>query len=430
MLSKMGGINSIYGYQSSVNQMKLAQIVKKSTQEDNSASRQVSKSRTDNQFIKESLSYVSDYSSAMTNLMSSANSLRGNNGGSAVNQLEASSSDTSVLSAQKNYKLRNAGSYDINVTQLAAAQTNVSNAVKSAGTASSDINMEINSGKGSVSIAVSSTDSNGIQKSNSQMLSETAKAINEAGIGVKASIVTKDGSSSLQLTADKTGEKGKFEVKGDYAEKNGLSNVSQQAQNANYSVTKNGVTSSYSSESNNVSLELGKIDINLKNTGSSTVTVGTDTNKMVSAMEDLVASYNQAVKLITKNSDRGSGNNRQLSKLSRVLGSSQEQELLGLKKAKDGTITLDKSKLESNLKTQPGLTKDAISGPFSLAQRAFNSAQTGLSSSVESLIKNDLKEAENSYASSPVNIFNSLSRSGSYNMMNYFTVGTLFNFHA
>lgn len=151
------------------------------------------------------------------------------------------------------------------------------------------------------------------------------------------------------------------------------------------------------------------------------------TSKVNSAMEEFVSSYNQAHSLLQDNVDRGSGTSRQLNRLESVLGPEQHQEMLGLSVNKDGSLTLDKEKLETSLNDEPDLTTDLISGSNGLAQRAFSSSVSSLSTPVGSLIGNDLAEYEYENAMSPTNYMSAFSRTGAHNLSNYYTLGLLLN---
>lgn len=189
--------------------------------------------------------------------------------------------------------------------------------------------------------------------------------------------MTEDGKSSLKLTSAETGtQKGSFQVTGEYADKAGLSQAKQDVQNAVYTVSEKGTSREYTSGSNQVSIGYGKFDVTLKKEGSASITTEPDTDKITKAMSDLVDSYNEAVKLLNDNADRGSGNIMQLKRLAVALGSRQGMERMGLSINKDGTISLDKEKLTKNLEESPSLTKNLISGSSGFAQRAFSAAQS------------------------------------------------------
>lgn len=427
--------NGFYSYQASLNQLRLSQALQNRYSGSNSVSavkkvNPVTNRTNTSTTLTSAVTYVNEYTSSMIDLMSSANALRNTNSQSVVNQVTAKSSDSSVLEASARYKLTSPASYEVNVSQLATGQVNQTENVAAAAEAAGNISFSIAGSKGSAEISVSAAYNNGSAKTNLQQLNDTAKAVNAANVGVRATVVTEDGKSSLKLTSAETGtQKGSFQVTGEYADKAGLSQAKQDAQNAVYTVSEKGISREYTSGSNQVSLGYGKIDVTLKKEGSASITTEPDTDKITKAMSDLVDSYNETVKLLNDNADRGSGNIMQLKRLAVALGSRQGMERMGLSNNKDGTISLDKEKLTKNLKESPSLTKDLISGSSGFAQRAFSAAQSGLNSSVSSVIQNDLQAYSYEQSTSPINFMNSFARSGIYNMSNYNYMGMFINMY-
>lgn len=422
------GINSSFlNYQSSLNDIKLQNALKKvgasSGSSSNSKTSTVSSGTTD---------YIKKYNSAMSDLLKSSNTLKESNSAGALNQLSVSSSDNEILSAKGNYKSTNAQQFEISVSQLASAQQNVSQQFNSTDKATGDINMSIATNLGNIDVNVSAQKTDGTQKNMKEMLQDTANNINLQNSGLTASVVTKDGKSSLQITSKKTGEDGAFVVSGDFANTSGLDTASKAAQNAKYSVTgsKDGITQEYSTSTNDFSLENGKITGTLKKVGDATVNVGVDNKKVVSAVEELVKSYNSAVSLLNSNAARGTGSANQLRSMLASPASAKKMELIGITKNKDGTLSLDKDKLNEMFEKDPDLTKDIIGGQFGIAQGAYAKAQSGITKSSESLINNDLKVARQSKSNDSINFLNKFSSSGAYNTMNYYSLGMMFNYLA
>lgn len=431
MISGINGMNNMYGSQSVYNQHRLNQIFQNrySTSSVSPVSK-IPSSSTSGSAMADSLNYLKKYSSTMADVMTSANALRSGNATSSANKLSAYSSDSSVMDASSRYRPFSETSYEVSVSQLATNQVNTSEALNSAAKADADINMQLQIGDKNVSVNVIAAGADGTLKTNSQMLSEAAKQINASDSGLKASVITADGKSSLKVESKTTGTGNSFMVSGSFSEagKGGMSNVTQSAQNANYTYTEEGVTKSGTSESNRVSLGYGGVEATLKKTGTATVTVGQDPAKLVSGMADLVDSYNNAVTLLSKNADRGSGTTAQLRKLQQAItGTPEHMERLGLSVNKDGTLSLDKQTLTKSLEKEPDLTKDLISGSFGIGQKAFQGAQSAISSSAESLIRNDLATESYEQANSPLSYMNYYSRSGAYTMMNYYATGMMFN---
>ena len=73
-----------------------------------------------------SLNFLKNYNSKMTDLMQSANSLRGSNSSGAANAKKLGSSDNSVLSAKERFGSGYGQKLSVNVSQVAKAQMNQS----------------------------------------------------------------------------------------------------------------------------------------------------------------------------------------------------------------------------------------------------------------------------------------------------------------
>ncbi|NDO47195.1 flagellar filament capping protein FliD [Clostridium sp. MD294] len=417
--------NSYFNSTNALNQLKLQQALDKLDKKTNSSS-----SNTATGSLSSNAStFLRNYDSAMSDLMSAANSLRDVNSSGVSNSLTVNSSDSDVLTATKNYTLRKPESFDVSVQQLAAAQQNVSTAVTSNAKATEDADFSIVTNKGTANINVSSVNEYGVQKTNRQMLNDVAKEINRQNIGVKASVETsKDGKSVLKLTSKETGTDNSFIVNGEFAENNGLSEAATAAQNAQYSVTdSNGFTEEFTSSSNNVSLDYGKASMTLKSVGDATVKVGVDNKNIADAVENLVDKYNKALSVVSSNADRGSGVKNQLSQMLNGPAPEKSLKLIGITKNANGSLSLDKDTLLKKLDEDPELIKDIISGSHGLAQGAYRSAESGMSRSANSLISRDLKQMQQDTSTDALNLMSRFANSGAYNLSNYYTAGLLMN---
>ena len=427
----MNGISNYYNnYSNSVNamnQLKLQQVLNK-LESKNSSSNSVSSGSSTSSLNSGSATFLRNYNSAMSDLMSSANSLRDVNSAGVNNTLTVNSSDKDVLTATKNYTLRKEESFDVSVQQLATAQQNVSDALANNGLATQDAKFSIETAKGSANINVSAVGTNGARKTNRQMLNDVAKEINRQNIGVRASVEVKDGKSTLKLTAKETGTDNTFTVSGQFAEDNGLNNVSNAAQNAQYSVTDDsGNKREFTSSSNNVSLDYGKASMTLKSVGDATVKIGVSNDTIADAVKDLVDKYNKALSVVSANEGRGSGVKNQLNQMLRGPMPEKSMELIGITKNSDGSLSLDKDKLMEKLEEDPDFTKDLISGTHGFAQGAYRAAETAFSRSANSLIGSDLKQMQEDSSADTMNLMHRFSRSGAYNLTNFYSVGLLMN---
>jgi hypothetical protein len=231
---------------------------------------------------------------------------------SLFNQVGASSSEKSVAEASVDnakFKEKQNAPITLNVAQVAKAQVNSGSAVKSDAKAVNSGNYEfsigINGKEQNFSIKVSASDNNeSIQK-------KMAEAINSKKIGVTASITTDAATrtTKLSLTAADTGNENNnaspvFEVedtRGKLAERMGITQISQNAQNAVYSVNGTSQTSS----SNNVDLGNG-VTATLKGAGQSTLTFQRDGSASIDEVKELVSKLNSTLIEAANSEGRGS----------------------------------------------------------------------------------------------------------------------------
>jgi len=358
------------------------------------------------------MAFIKNYSNSMSDMMSSANALRSVNQSGVMNDLVVSSSDSSVATATEKLPVRNAQQIDVDVKQLAAAQVNVSEGVKASEKAQSDMDFTVGNALNSVNVKVSAANADGTAKTNAQMLKEAADQINSGSSNVKASVVQKDGVASLQLEGKYTGAANSFEVSGNLGAAAGAEAVKTEAANSKYSITTGGKTTQHESYSNDVYADSYRIGIELKGVGKASIKADVDSDKIASALSDLVGSYNSSLKLLNDNYDRGTGVDRQLRNLVAGLGSEESLKQLGITVNKDATLKFDKDVFAKNMKDNPSLTKSLISGPGGIADRAFNKGSSGMNVQSSSLINGDLMGAQADSITNPMNAFGSYSRSG------------------
>lgn len=229
---------------------------------------------------------------------------------------KATSSANKTLTAEASKEASAAGSYSVNVNQLAKAQTLTSGVY-------ADKNSTI-AGTGSITLQTGSynantntftpVDSSGgktisINAANGT-LSGIANAINAADAGVKASVVQAGGGYQLSLTSTKTGADNSIKLSvSDTDNTNGdLSGLSAFAFNPtagpsgynknltetvaaqNALLTVNGA--SVASQSNAVTSAVSGITLNLTATGTATVSVARDADALAAAAQKFVDAYN------------------------------------------------------------------------------------------------------------------------------------------
>ena len=163
-----------------------------------------------------------------------------------------------------------------------------------------------------------------------------------------------------------------------------------------------------------------------------------DSERVASAVGDLVNAYNSSLKYLNDNYDRGSAVERQLKNFLTGIGSEQSLKQLGISVNKDGTLDYSKSTFEKNMAKNPSMTKELISGMGGIADRLFNKASSAMNVSSSSLING--RSSANSSASgsypgsvknpetNPYSVLGMYSRGGAYNMSNYYAVGMMMNY--
>jgi len=226
------------------------------------------------------------------------------------NSYSATSSNTSTLTASAVLGVQ-AGTYTVNATQLAQAQS-----LSTAGQAS--LNTSIASGSGNATVTIAFGTQNGSTftpnatqpggsitiNSGNDSLAGIRDAINSANLGVTAAIVN-DGSNTpyhLVLTSNQTGanQSMQISVTGDSGVASALTyppgtgGTMTQAVNAqDANLTVNGL--SITSASNSVATAVTGLTLNLQQKGTSTVTVASSTSSAQTDIGNFVSAYNTLV---------------------------------------------------------------------------------------------------------------------------------------
>ena len=320
--------------------------------------------------------------------------------------VKATSSATDVMSASAGNTAA-AGIYNINVTQLAQAQSVVAAGQASAKTAIGTGTITIDFGTiagGSYDAASGKYTGAGFTPDASRTavpitidaahntLEGIRDAVNAAKAGVTASIVN-DGSGTpnrLVLTSTETGKASSMRVSvaGDAALANllnhdpaGTQNLQQTVQAQNAELTVNGIA--VTSASNTVKESIQGTTLTVLKTGASTLSVARDTSTVETAINDFVKAYNAlqgtAGTLTTFDADKKTAaalvgdstlRNLQTSIRSTLTspqaGGAGELTMLsqiGVSFTKDGTLSVDSDKLKSALATN----LDGVSKLFSSA---------------------------------------------------------------
>ena len=429
MINGIGSLySSYYNYQLTINQMRQQQALARNPETQRTIKPVSREDDYGDEYRRSGLNFLRDYSSRMSDVMQAANSLKTGNSVGVMNSLAVSSSDTGVAEVTNRYTIRSEKEITMEVYQLAAAQRNRSEGVKSSESASGDMDFAISGKNGSFSIHVSASDENGRVRTNGEMLREAAAAINQSHAGVKATVTQQDGEAFLSVESDTTGTNSAFTVTGQLGAAAGLENAEQEALNAQYSITANGNSINYTSQTNSVRVDGGRMQAELKGAGETIISAGPDAEKVASAVSDLLDSYNKAVSFLEDNVNHGKGTVWQLERLERSLGSEQSLAKLGISKNEEGNLVLDKEVLKKSLAEEPDLTKELLSGSNGLAQNAFDRGVSAMGANSASLISNDLSAIDNSFVVDPFQYMGMYSRSGAYTMNNYAALGLMMNY--
>lgn len=306
-----------------------------------------------------------------------------------LNPLKATSSDDKIVSASASAASAK-GSYSIEVSQLAKAQS-----VAALGVATADTTV----GTGSLTITLGSyasgtnTFTNNADKTpvtinigaGQQTLDGIKQAINEADAGVTASIVNDGAGSRLVLTSKETGAINGFKLEvtdsdGNNTDTTGLSRLAydptaaagagknadtlQVAQNANFTINNLPV----SKASNTVTDAVAGLTLNLKAQTTSPVNleVGLDDTALKTTLDGFVTAYNKIRGNLKDQQQKDATLSRETtpSTLERGLRNILREQVaqygiglsdIGLSFDKDGVLSLNKSKLDTAVAADPGI---------------------------------------------------------------------------
>lgn len=261
----------------------------------------------------------------------------------------ATSSDEDNLTANLVYGAsKDIADTKIKIDQIATSQKNEGAAVKSTDAFSSPgtHEFEIELGDGSVKmfrVDVAASDTN------EMVQQKMADAINGAKSGIKASVITENGQSRLEIESEKTGEYNKFTVRdcGDstLVSDMGVGEATREAQNAQYRL--NGSSEVLTSGSNEISLSNG-VYVTLKGATSDDVTVSTkmDRGDMEKNVKELADGINKMLTAAYK--DGGTGAQKLVDEIAstfQIYSSSLEN--IGISVGNDGLISVDSEKLST-----------------------------------------------------------------------------------
>lgn len=272
------------------------------------------------------------------------------------------------------------GKQDLKVSQLATAQVN-STALKSKNTLfEEDFNGQLSIGKNGKNKTIDFTLKKGESREDGYL--RLSKTINQADAGVSAEVKTDDmGYTTLKITSKDTGKDNGFELSGTLADELDMNNTVTKGTNLTYELNgKQGESSS-----NQLKLDNGKVEVNVKDTNESAETfeIQASSNSLVNTLKDFAANMNQLVE------DQKDSDNPAMQSLLRqftntVKTSLGKMNLEGIQMDKNGQINVDESKLSKELEGKVDEVKDALTN--------FDSFASSLTRKSEKLLNSPLGE--------------------------------------
>lgn len=373
----------------------------------------------------EDTSFIKGYQEKMNQLKEAANSVLN----PKASKNTAASGNNAV--AEASGALQNASDvYRVDVQQTASAQINRSVEFASDGALpSAGGGLTIRSSKGTFNLNLSSAGA----KTNKEALEKFAQKINAANAGVTANVVTKDGKSSLEISGA-TGSEHAFTLSGSFAESMGLEDAAVESRDAVFSVTKNDVeTQAFTFATNE--LDIDGVSITLTGAGSTEIKAGKgDTSVTASAMSSLVDSYNRTLRYLDSNSGKGVGVLRQMKNMLMTPVSERSMARVGISVNSDGSLSFDSKAYQKAMTEDPTLTKELVdtiaSGFRKDAEQGLNISSGSLLSASQSSGSSRVSggSSQSAISSSQLNTFQLMSmysRTGAYNMSNYYAVGAM-----
>ncbi len=311
--------------------------------------------------VQDALNTVNSFSSALSSLQSAAWGLEG---AGDVTMTNASSSDTSSVTAQSGPAAQ-VGNYSISVSQLAQEQRTYSNAQSSATTALAQT--------GTLSLTVGGANTVNVNVTSDMTLTDISNAINASGARVSSSIVYDGTNYELSVRGLDSGAANAITF-GESGVSLGLSNASntyQQAQDAKFTIDGLSMTRSTNQVSQaipGVTLALSKVTTSPVN-----VSVTADASQLTSKLQTFVSAYNAVVS--AQHTDTGYGTvtaqnqilqsdssiNGAVDQLSQYFfntvpgttGAYNTLGSVGMDLQQDGTLSLDTTKLSAAVQADP-----------------------------------------------------------------------------
>ncbi len=155
---------------------------------------------------------------------------------------------------------------------------------------------------------------------------------------------------------------------------------------ARYSITENGRTTQYTSQSNTIQLQNADATLTLKGTGKTDIYTGIDEDSIVSAMRDMVKSYNNTMETLSLGKNLGSGVYSQYSDMSEKIANGTIMSMVGLSYDKNGDLSLDEDRLKSALERDYETARELIGGQYGIATTLSQKTSDALTQSISSIM--------------------------------------------
>jgi flagellar hook-associated protein 2 len=308
---------------------------------------------------------------------------------------QGSSSDTNTLALLAASTTATAGSHTITVQNLAQTSTDVSNAVAAGDALSGSLTLHIGSG---------SSQTISVDPANATMAG-LAATINQAGIGVSATVVTDSTGSRLSLTSQTNGAAGQINI-----DSNSLNNdtagapisltTAQAGQDAQLTV--DGIQ--ISSASNTITNAISGVTMQLlgKSTAPIQVEIDNDTGSVTNALSTLVKDYNSVVSALTAQEGKDSSGKAQplygspiISQLQQMLSgalntasatSLTSMTQVGLSLNANGTLSLNTDQLTAVLNSNYAGVQNFFQAANSFGQGLANAVNNAGNSSSKGIL--------------------------------------------
>ncbi|RDU98383.1 flagellar filament capping protein FliD [Trinickia dinghuensis] len=351
------------------------------------------------------LSALGTMQSSMSSLLSS---LTGLDDGSIFTNLAATMSGSGITATTTTGAA--AGSYSVNVTQIATANQISSKAYAANATLGTG-NLNISVGTTSMTVALTSANNT---------LSGIASAINSASNnpGVTAAVVTGTDGQHLVLTSTQTGAANAVTVSADPTVDAGMAtaNFTQVTAGQDAKLTVSGTP--IDSASNNVTTALSGVTLSLTSAAVGTtqsLSVATNSSSIVSAVQNFTTAYNSWISTVQSLSSYDSTTNTSGPLLGdamlnsavngiasimasgiQVGGTTYSLAQLGVNLNDDGTLTFTSSTLQSTLAATPAMAQNVFNGTNGIGEQlssfisSYTDSVTGQIAQRDSTLQTDL----------------------------------------